>query len=199
MPLKTKGAKLTPKAGPKKRRAKTEDEAIRNAVAEHGTRGLRRTRKVRSYKYKETDADKRKRGKQVITDQEREFRLREPDGPSEFKLFKDALDESAKPFAEMYWHMKCPHKREVEVAVIPSMVLGKEASHVQCLDCDIIRRWHGTKTLTKQKEWIGYCPDGYDMFDWEALFLRDRSMWQLIHDEVLAEMAEASMATEEAA
>lgn len=199
MALKTKGTKLTPKAGPKKRRAKTEAEAIRRAVDEHGAK-LRKTRKVRSYTYKQVDeADKLKkqRGKQIVSEQERLYGLRVPDGPSEFDVFKEALPKDAKVFAEMYWHMQCAHAHQEDLALTTSIVEGAEPSHVRCLTCGMVRKWWGTKTLTKQKEWIGYCPDGYDMFDWEGLFVKDRSLWQFIHDEVLAEMAEASMTTEE--
>lgn len=187
MALKTKGG--VPKAGPKKRRARTEAEAIRNAVDEHGVRQpAKKTSKVREYSYKEGQRAKRKRASAFDAEQQRLFGLREPDGPTPLEEFTETLAPDARVFAELYWHMQCEHVDE-EIVLVPSLD-GAEPSHVRCKVCGSVRRWWGTKTETKRQEWSGYCPDGYDMFEWHDMYVRDRSMWQFIHDEVLAEMSE---------
>ena len=62
-----------------------------------------------------------------------------------------------------------------------------------------MRKWMGNRTDTKKREWMEYCPEGFDMFEWEELFVKDRSLWQFIHDEAMATMVEDSMTAEEAA
>lgn len=187
MALKQKGG--APKAGPKKRRARTEAEAIRNAVDEHGVRQpAKKATKVREYSYKEAQRAKRKRASAFEAEQQRLFGLRVPDGPTPFEEFKETLAPDARVYAQLYWNMQCEHDHGA-IVLFPSLE-GAEPTHVVCTFCGSMRQWHGTKTETKRQEWIGYCPDGYDMFEWQDLFVRDRSLWQFIHNEVLAEMSE---------
>lgn len=200
--LKQKGktAKTTPKAGPKKKRAKTEEEMIRSAVDEHGKRGVRVARKsskVNIIKYKEAETAKRKRADKFQREQELAHGLREPQGPNAFDQFVAELDTSQRVFAKTYWQMQCEHKHEESVAESVSFVEGREPIFVRCFDCGANRRWMGTRTATKINEWMSYCPDGYDMFEWEELFVKDRSMWRFIHDEAMYEMVEAAMTTDE--
>jgi hypothetical protein len=72
--LRTKGGH-TPKAGPKKRTAKSEAEAIRRAVAENTTRikPARKTSRVRTYTYKRRSTGPTKRALDAV---ERELALR---------------------------------------------------------------------------------------------------------------------------
>lgn len=190
--LKTKG---TPKAGPKKRRAKNEQEAIRAAVDESGRRTVRASRKagrLNKYSYKDLDADKKRRQAQTAKEREEAlaYSLRPPKEPTAFEEFYAKLSDGERVFAVMYWHMQCEHAKEVVIVETASFVNGNEPEMTECQDCGITRQWHGTKTETKRQEWIGYCPEGYDMWDWMALYVKDRSLWQFIHDEVLAEQLE---------
>lgn len=193
--LKRKGSRdignrkvTAPKAGPKKRRAKTEEEMIRAAVAEHGIRkkGTRRASKVNAYSYKAAEAAKKEQKQKVIEDELR-FGLRVPIGPSEFDLFKEELPDDAKVFAQMYWHMQCTHEDET-VEQTSSYVEGVQPTTVRCIHCGSMRKWQGTKTTTKHAEWTSYCPYGFDMWDWDTLYVNDRYLWRYIHDEVLASM-----------
>lgn len=120
------------------------------------------------------------------------YRMREPDGPSAFETFAAELEDEQRPFAKLYWTMQCDHAHEEKVAVDAS---GAPIM-VRCTDCGIVRRWQGTRGATKVQEWMSYCPDGFDMFEWQDLYVRDRSMWQFIHDEVLAEQVTITLAEE---
>jgi hypothetical protein len=187
---------LVPKAGPKKKAAKSEAELIRDAVAEHGKRGvraLRKSGKVTSYNYKEAEAAKRKRVEQYITEQDRLFSLRQPHGPTPFDDFKEGLADDARVFAKLYWTMRCEHRHETPVTIDPSIVHGTTVAHMSCPECGLIRSWCGTRAATKRREWESYCPEGFDMFDWCDLYVPDRSLWQYIHDEALADMLTEAM------
>lgn len=120
------------------------------------------------------------------------YSLREPYEPTPRDEFLAGLTDSERIFGQMYWHMECKHDHEVVVAGNPSLD-GLEPIWMRCPDCDLVRRWFGTKTETKRQEWISYCPADYDMFDWTDLFHRDRSLWRYIHDECLAEMVEGTL------
>lgn len=206
MPLKKKGKQnisgrkaAVPKAGPKKRRAKSEEEMIRAAVEEHGRRGVRARRKasnVHTYSFKEVETAKHKKAEAFLTEQERVFAMRLPQGPSPFVEFVSDLSDEERIFASAYWHMQCEHRNEKPQMIDPSFVNGVTPVTMECPDCGLVRRWHGTRTETKLQEWMSYCPNGYDMFDWQDMFVRDRSMWRFIHDEVLADMVDDSMKEE---
>jgi hypothetical protein len=196
--LKVKGQKSTPKAGPKKRRFKSEQEAekaaIRAAIEEHGKRrprARRKSSKINSFKYKEASAPAKEKVAGLDP-----YALREPEGPSLFDVFAVELPDDQRVFAKTYWHMRCEHLYEGVVAGNPSLD-GLEPVWKRCADCGLVRRWYGNRTASKRQEWMTYCPDGFDMFDWEHLFTKDRGMWLYIHDECLAEMVDESMTKED--
>jgi len=125
-----------------------------------------------------------------------EFQMREPNGPSPFELFRENLPVDAKPFALLYWHMQCEHRAEKIIAGT-STLDNYEPVWVRCPDCGLVRRWFGNRSATKKQEWVSYCPDGFDMFEWDELFTRDRSMWRFIHDEVLVSQVDEAMTEED--
>lgn len=203
MALKTKGkpAKLHPKAGPKKRRAKSEEAAIRAAVEEHGKRGVRAVRKsskVNTFRYKDPAEERAKRKKldAYLREMERVFGLREPRHEHEFLMFYDVLKEDERPFAAKLFQMECDHPQSEVIAQKGAWSSGEPIRYLACTRCGIVRR-EGTTTFMRVEEWTNYCPDGYDMFDWMDLLTKDKSLWRFIYDEVIAEMT-ANALTEEA-
>jgi hypothetical protein len=46
------------------------------------------------------------------------------------------------------------------------------------------------RTRLLEAEWRSLCPDGYDMFEWEDLFGKDKSLWSFILEEVEISMVE---------
>lgn len=184
MALKQKGQRnisgrkaSVPKAGPKKRRAKNEAERIREAVEEHGKRGIkpaRRAGKVNSFQYKESEAP---------------AKVEEPDTwkpylrmPHEFVAFKDALPEDLQPMAAKLFTMQCDHMEREITAVIAPLDPSKREEWWRCERC-----WYSAKKQSKttnlMAEWNSYCPEGMDMFDWEDMFTRDKGMWRFIYEE----------------
>jgi len=127
---------------------------------------------------------------------EREFRLREPNGPSPFELFRENLPVDAKPFALLYWHMECEHRGEKIIAGT-STLDHYEPVWMRCPDCGLVRRWFGNRTATKKQEWMSYCPEGYDMFEWDELYQPSRPLWRFIHDEVLVSQVDEAMTKED--
>lgn len=121
-----------------------------------------------------------------------QFELREPKPPTEFDLFVAELDDSQRPFATILWRMACQHTDEV----IENDPHGT-ATWVRCKRCDSLRRWLGSTAKTRQGEWMTYCPDGFDMFDWDELYTRDKTLWPFIHDEALYAMLEDAMTSTE--
>jgi hypothetical protein len=184
MALKQKGIK----AGPKKQAAKSEAEAIRAAVEEHSVRS-RATRKssgVKSYHYKQRPDSKP--AKPAI---DLRYAIRVPKVTA-LDLFKAELPEDEQAYAETYWHMQCEHAHEVEIILAASFTNGNEPVWMECPDCGLRRRWDMSRAQTKVNEWTAYCPDGFDMFDWIDLYVKDRSLWRYIYDECQVEMVENS-------
>ena len=171
---------------------KTEQDLIREAVEEHGKRGVkhgRRASKVNTFNYKKAESDKRKRADALQAEQERVYGLREPRPPSELDVFTASLTDDQKVFARMYFQMECDHG-EFPLATLHSFVEGTTLIDALCERCGLVRKWMGNKTETARAEWMSYCPDGFDMFDWLDLYTKDRGAWRFIHDEVLSEMME---------
>lgn len=171
------------KAGPKKRRAKTEAEKIAAAVTEHGAISVRTGRKngkVHSYSYKKPE--KKKTPKRKLSLDQTAIGLndrnkREWAPWEEAILFVEpakVLDELAKK------QMLCEHKALKEVR--ETAVLG-EASWRTCPACQVVLRWWGNYTATIQAEWMSYRVDGYSMPDWGELFTKDKSLWVFIIEE----------------
>lgn len=179
---------------------KTEQDMIREAVEEHGKRGRpktnRRAGKVNTFNYKEGEAAKRKQADSFVAEQERVYGLREPRPPSKIEEFTAKLADDQKVFARMYFQMECGHEL-LPIAKTVSYVDGIKVHSILCQHCALVRTWQGSKTATDQAEWVSYCPDGFDMFDWQDLYTKDRGVWRFIHDEVLAEMVSESMTKEE--
>lgn len=142
-------------------------------------------------KQRESQARQREHERELAA----EYRPREPKAPTAFQAFTDGLSDEQRPFATTYWHMQCDHQGEKAIAGNPHGD-GYEPVWMRCPDCGLLRRWHGSRTATKSMEWMSYCPDGFDMFEWEELFTRDRSMWMFLHDEALASMVDESMTRE---
>lgn len=192
MTLKTKGGH-TPKAGPKHKAAKTEEDRIRAAVEEHGRRGQprakRKSSRVTVYNFKEAEVERKRAVDAKTREDTLAYSLREPGEPTAFDLFRKNLSEDAKPFAMLYFQMQCEHGRRT-IAERYSMVDGNDAAFAVCDHCGAAFRL----PYSKWQEWINYCPDGFDMIEWADMYSRDKSMWQFIHDEVLAELAEGVIA-----
>lgn len=171
------------KAGPKKRRAKTEAEAIREATEEHGVRGIRsgrRSSKVKTYSYKAGKPKREKRklslDKSAIGLNDRNDRKWEP--WEEAILFSDpamVLDDLTRKQVE------CDHKAlQGEKAVA---LLGEDKQYRTCPKCQVVLRWWGSYTATIQAEWQSYRIEGYGMEDWGAMFTKDKSLWLFILEE----------------
>jgi hypothetical protein len=120
------------------------------------------------------------------------YGLREPLPPSEFDVFVASLSDDQKPFAKALWQMGCEHKDEV-IENTSSILDGVKPTVVRCKHCGLMKTWQGTPASSKRFEWTSFCPDGFDMFEWEDLYQRDKTMWPLIFDEVQYAMLEATM------
>lgn len=188
------------KAGPKKARTKVE-EAIRAAVEENTPRGRpkasRKSSKVRSYTFKETDAAKRLRADRYLAEMQRVFGLREPRHESEFLEFYDTLKEDERMFAVKLFQMSCWHDRNERVASSIAWSSGEGYVYIACTRCGLVRRDDTSVKRMRLAEWNSYCPEGFDAFDWTDLLMTDKSIWRFIHDEALAEMVDASMTKED--
>ncbi len=117
---------------------------------------------------------------------EREHMMREPKPLDDFARFVADLSDDEQPFALKLWQMSCDHYESEVLAVGGD---GQPRS-VKCLRCGRVRKWMGSDMSTKLQEWNDYCPDGFDMFEWQELYIRDRRMWRFLHDEALASMVE---------
>lgn len=176
-----------PKAGPKKRRAKAEEAAIRAAVEEHGRRGkpqpVRKAGRVRTYSFKSDD--KKKPARKLSLDPTaqgynvRNARAWQP--WEEAILFAEpgmALDALTKAQAV------CEHKAlSVEQ---PVAILGDDRIYRRCPSCQAILRWWGSYTATLQAEWMSLRVTGYDMPEWGEMFTKDKSLWLFILEEAQA-------------
>lgn len=125
-------------------------------------------------------------------EQERVFGLREPIS-TEYTMFLNELPIDQRPFGKVYFQMECGHAGEEWVVTLTSLVEQNEKTHLLCDRCGLLRRWWGTRTATIKQEWNGYCPDGYDAFEWADLFVKDRGLWRFVHNEVLDEMTSDAM------
>lgn len=169
------------KAGPKKKRAKSEAEQIRDAVEEHGGRGVvGRKSKVRSYSYKKTAKPKPKRklslDKRAAGFNDRNVRQWEP--WEEAILFVEptkVMDAFARK------QMECEHK-PLQVAK-PVAQLGEDQEWRTCPHCQAVLRWWGSYTATLRAEWMSYRVFGYGMEEWGSLFTKDKSLWAFLIEE----------------
>lgn len=166
-----------PKAGPKARRAKSEAEAIRAAVEEHGKRGRpkpsRRAGKVNTFQYKEPPA------KEPEPEPMWSPYLREP---HELEAFRRELPPEQQSLAANLFKMDCPHEvREVTASITPLDPSARE-EWWKCPRC-----WYSAKKQGKlselRAEWNSYCPEGYDMWEWADMFTKDKTLWRFIYDE----------------
>lgn len=177
---------LAVKAGPKKRRAKTERERIEAAIEDHGARGVRQTRrasKLRVYKYKEPakkKAPKRKLSLDPRAEGLNDRSHRPWETWEEAILFSEptkVLDDLTKK------QMLCEHKAlKVEK---PTAVIGswETREYRICPTCQAFLRWWGNYTATIQAEWQSLRLDGYSMPEWGELFTKDKSLWVFIMEE----------------
>jgi len=175
------------KAGTKKRRAKSEQEMIREAVEEHGRRGVRaerRSSKVRSYSYKKP-AKKKEPKRKLSLDKTavgyNDRNRREWQPWEEAILFVDAkvvLDELTKK------QIQCDHKALKTER--PVAVLGDDAQWRTCPNCQAVLRWWGSYTATIQAEWMSYRVNGYPMTEWGELYTRDKTLWLFVIEEAHA-------------
>lgn len=117
---------------------------------------------------------------------EMQYGLREPK-QTLLTVFADDLPDDEKPFAQKLFQMDCNHF-DSEVTVQKSENGISVPERKQCKRCGLSYRVNRTATLTKRAEWDSYCPDGFDMFDWQDLYQRDKSTWRFIFSEVLSEM-----------
>lgn len=171
------------KAGPKKRRAKSEAEAIREAVEEHGSRSVRSGRNrfpLRTYSYKPVKKKESKRklslDKTAEGFNDRNNRTWQP--WEEAILFVEAtkvLDTLTKN------QMQCDHKALRGEKAIAS--LTEDQTYRRCPDCQVILRWWGNYTQTIQAEWMQYRVEGYGMPEWGELFTTDKALWLFILEE----------------
>lgn len=186
MALKRKGdisgrKATTPKAGPKARRAKSEAEAIRAAVEEHGRRGVkasRRAGKVDTYHYKEpttAEAAAKDGGESFVW----KPYLREPHA---LEQYRRELPEDMRPHAAKLFKMECDHAEREVTSVLAPLDPSKREEWWRCENC-----WHSDKKQSKtaelRHEWHGYCPEGYDMWEWADMFTKDKTMWRYIYEE----------------
>ena len=172
------------KAGPKKRRAKSEAEAIREAVEEHGARGTqtgRRASKVRKYAYKETakkQAPKRKLSLDKRAEGLNDRNVREWEPWEETILF---MEPTKVVDALTRMQIECEHKSIKEAK--PVALLGEDWQWRTCSRCQAVLRWYGSFTATIQAEWMSYRIEGYSMPEWGDLFNRDKSLWLFLIEE----------------
>lgn len=172
------------KAGPKKRRAKTEAERIAAAVEDHGARGIRQTRKaskLRVYKYKEP-AKKKAPARKLSLDPRAEGLNDRSHRPwetwEEAILFSEptkVLDDLTKK------QMLCDHKPLMGEKPVAS--LGEDSQWRTCPTCQAVLRWWGNYTATIQAEWQSLRLVGYSMPEWGELFTKDKSLWVFIMEE----------------
>lgn len=187
MALKRKGTTkrkvAVPKAGPKRRRF-TEEERIRQAVDENtrtSKRAVRKSGRVHSYKYKEAEPVKERLPHPVFAPT-----MREPK-PGAFLSFLDSLSDEQKPNALDLFRMECSHANLNVLVVIAPLDPAEREEWMQCDRCGLVLKY-GSKTSMLNQEWMHYCPEGYDMFDWQDLFTRDKSLWSFIVEEAEAEL-----------
>lgn len=175
---------LAVKAGPKKRRAKTERDRISEAVEEHGARGVKQTRratKVRSYTYKETakkKAPKRKLSLDLRAQGLNDRSSRKWESWEEAILFSEptkVLDDLTKK------QMLCDHKPLMNEKAVAS--LGEDAQWRTCPTCQAVLRWWGNYTATIQAEWQSLRLVGYSPSEWGELFTKDKSLWVFLMEE----------------
>jgi hypothetical protein len=191
---------LAVKAGPKKARAKAEEEAKAKAIEEHRVRGkktaTRKSSKVTRYSYKESDTAKRQRVDRYLAEMQRVFGMREPRHEDEFLAFHDNLKADEIPFALKLFQMSCDHPKTEIIAQKGSWTSGEPVYFTACVRCALVRR-DAAPTFMLREEWDSHCPEGYDAFDWGDLFTKDKTLWRFIHDEVLAEQVSGSMTEED--
>lgn len=125
----------------------------------------------------------RQAAKKQHQEQESLFRLRAPQPKTLFELFRDELPDDQKPFARKLFQMDCLHADEEKTVVFARSVEQTDIVWLTCPRCELTRRWAGTEPRTKKAEWMTYCPEGFDMFDWESLYDTDKSEWRDIWDE----------------
>ena len=181
-----------PKAGPKKRRARTEEEAIRAAVEEHGKRGVRPARragKVRTYTYKEPPA-KVPEPEPMWTPYLRE--------PIELERYRRELPTDLQPMAAKLFKMECDHPEKEVVSVIAPLDPSERRSQWRCNRCHCLGNTAG-KMRMLYEEWLTYCPEGYDMWEWADMFTKDKSLWRFIYEEAEHMLVADVLGSEEAA
>lgn len=172
------------KAGPKKRRAKSEAEMIATAVEEHGARGMqvgRRSSKVRKYTYKKPvkkQAPKRKLSLDKTAAGLNDRNSREWEPWEEAILF---MEPTKVMDALTRQQIECEHKPLKEAK--PVAVLGDDAQWRTCPTCQSVLRWWGSYTATLQGEWLSYRIAGFDMTEWGELYSKDKSLWLFLIEE----------------
>lgn len=132
-----------------------------------------------------------------VIQEEMQYGLRVPTGPTEFEAFEATLSDDQKPYARKLFRMACVHGFEVVMEDVSWSEASSNAKHVVCHRCGFVCRQQGSRAAMLRQEWDGYCPDGYDAFDWAELFVTDKSLWPFIHDEVEYVMLETSMTKED--
>lgn len=168
------------KAGPKKKRAKAEEELIRQAIEENRSRGgpkgkPRRAGKVRSYRYKEA-------AKPEPQPAEERWRPYERNYPFEFGEYEQSLPEDLRPFAVKLYKAECPHSRWEVVTVQAPLDPAQREQHVRCHRCWYTAKQQGRMRMLYE-EWMSLAPEGYDHFDWGDLFTKDKTLWRYIYEE----------------
>lgn len=126
-------------------------------------------------------------------EEEKLYGLREPKPQTLFDIFKSELPDDQKPFARKLYQMDCQHPGEEETAVLAKSSHETETVWLTCPTCGLTWRWFGTMSATKKAEWASYCPEGFDQFDWEELYTRDKAMWKILYDEAEYSLVEDSM------
>jgi hypothetical protein len=184
-----KGRKAPVAKAGKRKPAKSEEEAIRDAVANHGANGVTKRKRVKSYHYKAVDKSP------AAPKLDLEHQLREPKGASEFELFLAELEDDEKPFGRHLFQMDCAHANCEKVASLGRWSDDTEEIWHVCKRCGYILRGC-TKTAQRTNEWMSYCPVGFDMFDWQELYQSDKSLWRYIFDEAQDELVSSVLAGE---
>lgn len=175
-----------PKAGPKKRRAKTEAELIQKAIDENAVRlkgAKRKSGKVRAYTYKDVP----KPSPDAPAEQWVPYIREQP----EFLAFEDSLSDDERPNAVKLFCQACDHPpaKQVLISYIPGGIASQRTNErYRCERCGLGYMGLPSRTATLKAEWRSYCPQGFDMFEWEDLFTRDKSMWRFIIDEAEFEL-----------